>query len=78
MFLKKPLVVGVEIALYFAWLGFLNYFLVGAALAGIFVFFNGIHLLGTDFPEIVSRILPSTFLAPSGAQEMLMFVRLSV
>ena len=51
-----------EIALYFAWLGFLNYFLLGAALPGIFVFFYGINVLGTDFPQIVSMILNSTFL----------------
>ena len=52
--LHTLVVAGVEIALYFAWLGFLNYFLVAPALAGIFVFFYGINVLGTDFPQIVS------------------------
>ena len=45
---------GVEIALYFSWLGFLNYALVPPAIAGIFVFFYGIHLIGTDVPQNVS------------------------
>ena len=48
---------GVEIALYFSWLGFLNYALVPPAIAGIFVFFYGIHLIGTDVPQNVSLVL---------------------
>ena len=48
------LITGVEVALYFAFVGFFNYFLVAPALAGIFVFFYGINVLGDDFPQKVS------------------------
>ena len=50
-------VAGVEFALYFSWLGFLNYALIPPTIAGIFVFFYGTHLIGTDVPQTVSLVL---------------------
>ena len=70
---------GVEFALYFSWLGFLNYALIPPTIAGIFVFFYGTDLIGTDVPQLVGVVLEN-FLSSSKSAPLnsLLFCKLHI